>query len=151
LPDIVEAYVGAMFVDSEFQYAEVQRFFDTHIKWFFEDMSIYDTFARSHPTTKLYLHLSTYMNCSDYCVMSRPLDDGSVSYNVAAVLVHGEVVADGRADSSKVAKVIASREALELIEGLSPFQFRDKFKCTCQPSEVDGSKNELDATIGTAI
>lgn len=38
-----------MFVDSEFNFAEVQRFFDAHIKVFFEDMSVYDTFANAHP------------------------------------------------------------------------------------------------------
>ena len=38
-----------MFVDSKFGYAEVQKFFDSHIKWFFEDMSVYDTFANNHP------------------------------------------------------------------------------------------------------
>lgn len=46
---MVESYVGAMFIDSNFNFGEVQRFFDTHIKWFFEDMSIYDDFANSHP------------------------------------------------------------------------------------------------------
>lgn len=49
LSDVVESFVGAIFVDSEFDYREVQRFFDTHIKWFFEDMSIYDRFANEHP------------------------------------------------------------------------------------------------------
>lgn len=33
LPDIVEAYIGAIFVDSEYNYAEVEKFFDMHIKW----------------------------------------------------------------------------------------------------------------------
>jgi len=50
LPDIVEAYIGAIFVDSNFNYGEVQRFFDEHIKYFFENMTIYDTFANNHPT-----------------------------------------------------------------------------------------------------
>jgi len=53
LADIVEAYVGAMFIDSGFKYAEVQRFFDEHIKWFFDDMSIYDTYANNHPVVSL--------------------------------------------------------------------------------------------------
>lgn len=39
-----------MFVDSEFNYGEIERFFHSHIRWFFEDMSIYDTFANAHPT-----------------------------------------------------------------------------------------------------
>ena len=50
LSDIVESYIGAIFVDSEYNLAEVERFFDKHIRWFFEDMSIYDTFANNHPT-----------------------------------------------------------------------------------------------------
>ena len=49
MADMVESYVGAMFIDSNFNFAEVQRFFDTHVVWFFKDMSIYDNFANSHP------------------------------------------------------------------------------------------------------
>ena len=55
LSDIVESYIGAIFVDSEYNLAEVERFFDKHIRWFFEDMSIYDTFANNHPTVSLSL------------------------------------------------------------------------------------------------
>lgn len=50
LSDIVEAFIGAIFVDSEYDYGEVERFFDRHVRWFFEDMKIYDTFANNHPT-----------------------------------------------------------------------------------------------------
>lgn len=46
----MEAYIGAIFVDSEYDYKEVERFFEVHIRWFFEDMSIYDSFANNHPT-----------------------------------------------------------------------------------------------------
>jgi dsRNA-specific ribonuclease len=46
---MVEAFVGAVFIDSDFNYNEVQRFFDGHIKPYFEDMTIYDTFANNHP------------------------------------------------------------------------------------------------------
>lgn len=52
LPDVIEAYIGAVFVDAEFNYKEVERFFDAHIRWFFEDMTIYDTFANNHPTVQ---------------------------------------------------------------------------------------------------
>ena len=53
LSDVVEAYIGAIFVDSEFDFKEVERFFDAHIRWYFEDMSIYDTFANNHPTVSI--------------------------------------------------------------------------------------------------
>lgn len=46
---MVEAYVGAMFVDSDFDFRVVQGFFDSHIRWFFEDMRIYDGFANNSP------------------------------------------------------------------------------------------------------
>ena len=53
MPDIVEAYVGAMFIDADFDYGEVQRFFDEHMKPFFEDMEIYDDYANNHPVVSL--------------------------------------------------------------------------------------------------
>lgn len=37
-------------MDSEFNFREVERFFEQHIQWFFEDMKIYDAFANNHPT-----------------------------------------------------------------------------------------------------
>lgn len=52
LADMVESYVGAMFIDSDFNYGEVQKFFDMHIKPYFEDMTIYDSFANNHPMVR---------------------------------------------------------------------------------------------------
>jgi endoribonuclease Dicer len=46
----VEAYVGALFVDSAFDYRVVEDFFETHIRPYFEDMSLYDEYANKHPT-----------------------------------------------------------------------------------------------------
>ena len=64
LADIVESYVGAMFVDSSFSYAEVQRFFDEHILWYFEDIKIYDTFANNHPVVSLFTPLAFLLDLS---------------------------------------------------------------------------------------
>ena len=49
LADIVEAFVGALFIDSDFDYSQVQKFFDLQMKPFFVDMDIYDSFANNHP------------------------------------------------------------------------------------------------------
>jgi endoribonuclease Dicer len=46
---MVEAFVGAMFIDADFDYTVVQDFFDQHIKPFFDDMEIYDDYANNHP------------------------------------------------------------------------------------------------------
>lgn len=53
LPDIVEAYVGAMFIDADFDYSVVQQFFDEHMKPFFNDMEMYDGYANSHPVVRI--------------------------------------------------------------------------------------------------
>lgn len=50
---MVEAYMGAIFVDSEFDFGVVERFYSEHIKPYFVDMTLYDTFANKHPTVSL--------------------------------------------------------------------------------------------------
>lgn len=52
LPDMLEAYLGAIFVDSGFDFTVIEAFFKRHILPFFHDMSIYDTFANRHPTVR---------------------------------------------------------------------------------------------------
>lgn len=47
---MLEAYLGAIFVDSGFDYTVIEAFFEKHVMYFFQDMSIYDTFANRHPT-----------------------------------------------------------------------------------------------------
>lgn len=57
---MVEAYLGAVFVDSNFRFEEVEVFFQQHIKPYFHDMAIYDTFANRHPTVRdLFLSIRT--------------------------------------------------------------------------------------------
>ncbi|TAQ86792.1 hypothetical protein B7494_g4871 [Chlorociboria aeruginascens] len=139
LPDIVEAYVGAIFVDSEYNYAEVERFFDEHIKWYFRDISIYDTYANKHPVTFLGNFLQTSMGCSDWNVKPRPLPtiDGCKPKVMAMVIIHGQVVADYLAESGRYALLGAAKKALALLEGLPLQEFREKFECRCRPREGD--------------
>ena len=65
----MESYIGALFVDSEFKYGEVERFFNEHIKWFFEDMTIYDTYANNHPTVS---HLPFFSSLMPPYLKSHP-------------------------------------------------------------------------------
>lgn len=48
----MEAYIGAIFVDPEYDYKELERFFEARILWFFEEMSIHDSSANNHPTVR---------------------------------------------------------------------------------------------------
>ncbi|KAI9756900.1 MAG: hypothetical protein M4579_003654 [Chaenotheca gracillima] len=152
LPDIVEAYVGAIFVDSEFNYQEVERFFEAHIRCFFEDMSIYDTFANNHPTTFLTNLLTLSFNCASFRLLAREIPPlpGPVlssaasgkSQVIAAVMLHDEIVAEGRASSSKNAKVKASTNALEMLRGLAPWEYRKMYRCDCKAVDEEEKQRE---------
>ncbi|KAK2746364.1 Dicer-like protein 1 [Myotisia sp. PD_48] len=128
LPDIVEAYVGAIFVDSNFQFEVVEDFFKRFLVKYFEDMTVYDTYANKHPTAG-----------------EMPSIDGSPPRAFAAVIVHDDVIGKGVASSTRGAKVKASQKALLELEGLSPSEFREKWHCDCRPMtnvvEENGLKN----------
>lgn len=49
---MLEAYVAAIFVDSDFDFTVVEEFFHAHVRPYFEDMSLYDTFANKHPSVR---------------------------------------------------------------------------------------------------
>ena len=162
LSDIVESYIGAVFVDSEFDYAEVEKFFDRHIRSFFEDMSIYDTFANNHPTTFLHNLLSLSFGCANYRLMASELPScipGAPSRAIAVVMLHGNVIAEGQASSSKNAKIKASQSALGVLRGLMPIDFRRHYRCDCegaaQGDEVKkhwaGMEGQGTGMVGSAI
>ncbi|KAF2103329.1 ATP-dependent helicase dcl1 [Rhizodiscina lignyota] len=153
LPDIVESYIGAIFVDSGFNYGEVQRFFDEHIKRYFEDMTIYDTFASNHPITRLHHLLAIDFGCHDHSIMSQtvpPLAEGMTPKIIAGFLVHGQVITDDVGDSGRYAKERASKKALVMLRALAPSQFRRKYGCDCKVA--DDEETEVEGPdLGTAI
>ncbi|KAH8651518.1 hypothetical protein BGZ60DRAFT_187238 [Tricladium varicosporioides] len=146
LPDIVEAYIGAIFVDSEYQYAVVEDFFDKHIKWYFEDMSIYDTYANKHPTTFLTNFLQVNMGCMDWTTTTKEIQnvDGSKPTVIAMVVIHDKVVSDASAESSRYAKVAAAKKAMLLLDGLPLPEFRREYNCTCRPGDEDKAIDNSD-------
>jgi endoribonuclease Dicer len=154
LPDIVEAYVGAIFVDSKYNYSEVERFFNEHIRWYFLDMSIYDSFANKHPTTFLTKFLQVNMGCTDWSVVNKeiPSIEGSKPRVMAIVLIHTQVIADHVSDSSRYAKVGAAKKALEILQGLPLQEFRSKYSCGCRVvEELEGSEVSEEHIHGTAV
>ncbi|GIZ41243.1 hypothetical protein CKM354_000455600 [Cercospora kikuchii] len=139
LPDIVEAFIGAMFIDSDFNYAEVQRFFDEHVQWYFEDMRIYDTFANNHPCTHLHNMLQTTFGCMDYRLMAKELPsiDGMERKDViAVVMIHDRIMASSTGKSGRYARLRVANTALEKLDGLAPFDFRAKYGCDCKIDET---------------
>ncbi|KAJ5527211.1 dicer-like protein 1 [Penicillium frequentans] len=150
LPDMLEAYLAAIFVDSGFDYTVIETFYSRHIKPYFVDMSLYDTFANKHPTTYLYTQLTNVYGCINYCLKSGelPVVDNEQPIILAAVMIHGICVADSTGTSSRYAKVRASERALDAISGMLRDDFRNKYGCDCRASDIGYLKG---ADTGTAI
>ncbi len=144
LSDTVESYIGAVFVDSNFDYLEVERFFSQHIYWYFSDMSVYDGFANKNPTTELHNILTKQYKCQQYRVLaSNPASESTsllatkaTPKITAAVLVHNGVLGDAVGASSRYAKVRASKVAIQSLRGMSIEEFRVEFKCGCRDDYV---------------
>lgn len=138
LPDIVEAYIGAMFIDSNFDYGQVQRFFAEHVLWYFVDMTIYDSFANNHPCTHLHNMLQTTFGCVDYRLMARELPsvDGMEQKDVVAVvMIHDKIIAHSAGKSGRYARLRVANKTLELLDGMLLPDFRAKFGCDCKQDE----------------
>ena len=79
-----------------------------------------------------------------------PSLDGSPSRNVAVVMIHDEIIADGEASSGKNAKIKASQAALKTIEGMMPSEYRMQYRCNCETNKDKGA-DALKEAVGTAI
>ena len=146
LADVIEAYVAALFVDSEFDFNVVQHFFDLHLKPFFIDMTLdsYESFASNHPITRLTRLLSNNFGCSNFRIGVR--ETGSVipghSKSITAMIViHDKVHFYSLGQSGRYARVRASQAALEKLDGLPPHDFRKQYRCDCvDEGKVEGTR-----------
>ncbi|KAI1482012.1 hypothetical protein F4774DRAFT_430201 [Daldinia eschscholtzii] len=150
LPDIVEAYIGALFVDSKYDYGQVQRFFNTHMRPYFEDMHIYDTFANRHPVTFLANMLQLHFHCANWRLMIQeisaegsPLGQAQV---LCGVMIHGEVREHAVAASGRYAKIAAAKKIMDTLVEISVEEYKEKYGCSCSPEEAEASDVQEHAT-----
>ncbi|KAI8964352.1 hypothetical protein F5Y11DRAFT_316025 [Daldinia sp. FL1419] len=143
LPDIVEAYIGALFVDSEYDYSQVQRFFDTHMRPYFEDMHIYDTFANRHPVTFLSNMLHLHFRCANWrlLIQEMGIEDaplGQVQV-LCGVMIHGQVREHAVAASGRYAKIAAAKKIMDTLQDMSVEDYKKMYGCNCSPEEAEAS------------
>jgi endoribonuclease Dicer len=134
LGDIVEAFVGAIFIDSNFDYNEVQRFFDMHIAPHFEDMALYDTYAKNHPCTLLQNLLTHTYGCHDHRAFHQEVMSAKVlNSNItrSAYMVHQSIVAHDKGKSYRYSQVRAAKIALGNLQGMALTEFRQRYGCDC--------------------
>ncbi|EGY13789.1 hypothetical protein VD0002_g4558 [Verticillium dahliae] len=142
LSDVVEAYIGAIFVDSGYDYGQVQAFFEKHIRPFFADMALYDSFASSHPVTTLARMMQQDFGCQDWRLLVSELPPSCEDGGAAAItetevicgfMVHGRILLHAKSSSGRYAKVGAAKRAVEKLMGLGNDKevFRTDFGCDC--------------------
>ncbi|ORY16739.1 hypothetical protein BCR34DRAFT_531207 [Clohesyomyces aquaticus] len=154
LADVIEAYVGAIFVDSEFDFTVVQTFFDMHIKRFFVDMHLYDAFANNHPTTRLSKLLTTNFGCREWRIATHTCESaipGTRPTVVAMVQIHWKIAFDGTAVSGRYARIKASNAGLEKLDGLPQYEFRRLYGCECEDNPVEETEEQREERIKEAI
>lgn len=145
LPDIMEAIIGAMFVDSKYDYTVVLRFFDSFVRPYFEDMALYDSFARNHPVTALARQLHEDFGCTSWriCTSNVPcaVEEGvavmTESDVVCALVVHEGVMAHATAKSGRYAKISAAKRALDRLRKMSREEYKGEFGCDCKGAGGD--------------
>ncbi|KAF1839360.1 endoribonuclease dcr-1 [Decorospora gaudefroyi] len=152
LADVIEAYAAAIFVDAEFDFSVVHHFFTLHLKPFFQDMTLasYEGFASNHPTTRLSKILSISFGCSDWRMGARETDTlipGKGKAIAAMVVIHGKVHFYSLGQSGRYARVRASHAALEKLEGIPPFEFRNRYACDCVDQGSGGEAQSQEAVM----
>ncbi|KAI0132078.1 hypothetical protein BJ170DRAFT_612321 [Xylariales sp. AK1849] len=150
LPDIVEAFIGAIFVDSKYDYSQVESFFDKNVRPFFEDMHLYDTFANKHPVTFLSHKLHEVFGCANWRLMVNelPVEGGRVSETqvVAAVMIHGKVQAHAMSASGRYAKIAAAKQCLAILQEFAAAEFKKTFGCDCEAEDIQEDDPSQHAT-----
>ncbi|KAK0643580.1 hypothetical protein B0T16DRAFT_332025 [Cercophora newfieldiana] len=147
LPDVVEAYIGAIFVDSEYNFGVVQGFFDQHVKPWFEDMRVYDTYANKHPANLVREMMQDKFHCSDWRMLSKlaamPSDNEDSAVGllgggntrsqkvVCGILVHGRMLAYAVSESTRYGKHAAAKKAVKMLENMEFDEFRGRYRCDC--------------------
>ena len=158
LADVMEALIGAMFVDSRYDYSVVQGFFDRFIRPYFVDMKLYDTFANKHPVTALSKRLQNDFGCTKWRLCSASVPCGveqgfkalTQSDVVCALLVHEQVVEHATAKSGRYAKIACAKKAVSRFASLDGMAYRTAMGCDCKSEDIEGSKSP-EENHGTAI
>lgn len=145
LSDMLESLVGAMFVDSGYDYGVVRRFFATFIQPYFEDMALYDTYTRKHPVTALAHLLQERFGCHSWrlyvSAVPCPVDQGAAAMTdddvVCALMVHERVVDHATGRTGRDAKLLVAKTAVRRLEGLDRNGYREMMDCNCSGSAAE--------------
>lgn len=140
LPDIVESIIGAMFVDSGYDYSVVRNFAEERVLPYFADMAKYSNFATRHPVTVLSHRLNNDFECSNwrfYCdTVPCNVDEGvkavTGSEPLCALMIHQKVIADATGINMRTARAVVAKKASAVFAKMDRVEFRSQYGCNCK-------------------
>ncbi|KAM0421502.1 hypothetical protein ACHAPT_010676 [Fusarium lateritium] len=145
--DVMEALVGAMFVDANYDYSVVRDFFTRFIEPYFEDMTLYDSFGNKHPVTYLSKKMQQDLGCTNWRISAENVPCGveegiaalTESDVVAVFMVHQQVIANATAKSGRYAKIAVAKRALAMLDefGGDLGALKGALGCNCKPGADD--------------
>ncbi|KAK9464476.1 hypothetical protein V1512DRAFT_111970 [Lipomyces arxii] len=112
IADCVEALLGAVLIDSDFNLGEVQGCFDRLIVPYFEDFTRYENAGVRHPPAKV-AELCSEVWCNDWKIHCREFRLNGKQVVMSAVQIHGQIVGSGDGTTLKNARFSASKAALK--------------------------------------
>ncbi|XWX01289.1 hypothetical protein V2A60_009315 [Cordyceps javanica] len=139
LADVVEALLGAMFVDARYDYAVVRAFFERLVRPHLDDMDGYDALGAGHVVTQAAHALQGRYGCGRwrFCVSEVPCESRTglpaltASDCVCALLVHGQVRWHAKAASAVEAKSKVAAMLLADLHGVGRDSYRAEMNCDC--------------------
>ncbi|KAK9367184.1 hypothetical protein V1509DRAFT_627224 [Lipomyces kononenkoae] len=134
LADCIEATLGAVLIDSDFDLSEVQSFFDRLVRPYFEDFSPYETYVSNHPTTLL-AQLCSDVSCNDWKIQCREFKVNGQQVVLSAVQIHGRIIGSGEGVTIKNARFDASKNALKRLRDDESLLQK---LCTCKADHNGG-------------
>jgi endoribonuclease Dicer len=148
LSDVLEAFVGAMYEDSKYDYDTVRKFFNKFIAPYFQDMSLYDTYAAEHPVSKLTQLLQDKFRCQSWRLCVSPVPCGSdmgaaaitESNVVGALMIHGRNIAHEIRLNGKDAKFSVATAVLRRLQDIERDEFQQLTGCDCEAKSGSWTK-----------
>ena len=98
----------------------------------------------------MYKLLGETFSCQNFRLMADelPADNVNPAMALAGWLVHNQMIADGQATSARYAKVKASLQAWDKLNGKTAAEFKEEYGCECKAS---GEKTAIGEVAGIGI
>jgi endoribonuclease Dicer len=143
LHEVLDAFISAIYFDSEYNYGLVEGFFNSYILPYFMDMSLYEDFLFSAVPHVIFARKLAKIGCQQWSWEMGTDRTRDRPKHLEAILIHGVVFTSCSTRNVNLARERVAVAALKKLESLSPVELRRL--CNCPKSHQDGEHAEAEA------